>query len=276
MDRKRGKLDLSQLFQKISSKDLIGSEQQGTDLIYNVIGFIPACDFVDNAMLISNLGYLLSQKGLNTCIVDFKVFFPNMYQFLDVPPVKKSSGLIKVLKSDKVDFREEIQTTKYERLYLLSPSPQDLIEEYFDFEFDHIERVISTLKNMFDIVLLDIPNNPPLEFCLGAMKYCHVGFFTATERMEAVNNMVKLLDYASSVGISTAKFMSVVLMNLQDIEFDYKVMEETGLKLVAALPLVKDAVARAHEGKLYVKDNPLLNKHFTKDIQKLAKLLAGE
>ncbi|GGH10969.1 ATPase [Paenibacillus segetis] len=269
MDRKE-EVGIDQIFQKISSKDLIGAELQDSELIYSVIGFIPSCDFVDNAMIISNLAYLLSQKGLNTCVVDLKVFYPNLYQFLDVEPTKKATGLIKVLKSDKVDFREELQKTKYERLYLLSPSPQDLIEEYFDFEFEHIERVISTLKHMFDIVLIDIPNNPPLEFCLAAMKYCHIGYFMATERMEAVNNMVKLLDYASSVGISTAKFMSVILMNLQSIEFDYKVLQETGFQISAAFPLVKDATARAHKGKLYVKDNPLLNKHFRKEMHKLA------
>lgn len=80
------------------------------------------------------------------------------------------------MKSDKVDFRDELQQTKYDKLFLLTPSPQDLMEEYFDFEFENIERVITTLKQMFDIVLIDIPNNPPLEFCLGAMKYCHIGF----------------------------------------------------------------------------------------------------
>ena len=51
------------------------------------------------------------------------------------------------------------------------------MEEYFDFEFENVERVINTLKSIFDVVLIDIPNNPPLEFCLGAVKYCHMGFF---------------------------------------------------------------------------------------------------
>jgi len=275
VDRKRG-LGIDSIFQKISSKDLVGAELQENNLIYSVVGFIPACDGVDNAMLISNLGYLLSQKGLNTCVVDLKVFYPNLYQFLDVPAHKKGQGLIKVLKSDKVDFRDELQRTKYEKLFLLSASPQDLMEEYFDFEFGNLERVITTLKQMFDIVLIDIPNNPPLEFCLGAMKYCHIGFFTATERMEATINMVKLLDYAKSVGISTAKFTSVVMMNIQHIEFDYKVMKDMGFNIVSVLPLVKDAVVRAHEGRLYIKDNPLINKYFKKEIQKLADRLADQ
>lgn len=88
MDRRRG-LGLDSIFQKISSKDLVGAELQENNLIYSVVGFIPACDGVDNAMLISNLAYLISQKGLNTCVVDLKVFYPNIYQFLDVPTQKK-------------------------------------------------------------------------------------------------------------------------------------------------------------------------------------------
>ncbi|WP_310551568.1 hypothetical protein [Paenibacillus glufosinatiresistens] len=275
MDRKR-RIGLDSIFQKISSKDLVGAELQENSLIYSVVGFLPATDCTDNALLISNLAYLLSQKGLNTCVVDLKVFYPNLYQYLDAAPPKRGSGLLRLLKSDKVDFRDELIETKYERLYLLSPSQQDLMEEYFDFEFGHLERVIDTLKSMFDLVLIDIPNNPPLEFCLGAMKFCHIGFFTAAERMEAAVNMVKLLDFAQSVGISTAKFMSVVMMNLQNIEFDYKVMREMGFQIAAALPLVKEATVCAHDGRLYIKDSPIVNKYFKRDIQKLADRLADQ
>jgi cellulose biosynthesis protein BcsQ len=267
---------LGSILNKISPSDLVGAELQDSKLMYSVIGFLPSSDFVDNALLLSNLGYVLAKKGLNTCILDLKVFYPNAYHFLDVPPQKRSRGLIKVLKSDKIDFREEIQSTKYERLYLLSPSPLDLFEEYYDFEFSHLERVISTLKHAFDVVLIDIPNNPPLEFCLAAMKYCHIGFFTASERVEAVSNMVKLLDYAASVGISTAKFTSVVFLNLLDLGYDFKTLEQSGFKIVAALPFDKAAYSMALEGRLYVKDNPLINKYFKRELQRLAALIADD
>ena len=273
MDRERKKLD--NILTRISPKELLGAELHGSELIYNVIGFIPTSDFVDNAMLISNLGYLISQKGLNTCIVDFKVFYPNLFQFLNVPPNKKGTGLIKLLKNDRVDFREEIQATKYDHLYLLSPSPQDLIEEYFDFSFDHIDRVISNLKNMFDIVLIDVPNNPPLEFCLGAMKYCHMGFLTGSERVETIGNAMKLLDFASSVGISTAKFNNIILTNVLNLTYDYKVFNDAGFKIIAALPLVKLAYSRALEGRLYVKDNPIMDKYYYKNIEVIIKVLTN-
>lgn len=275
MDR-REELKLDQILQKISPKDMMAAELQDSKLIYSVIGFIPACDMADNAILISNLGYLLAQKGLNTCIVDLKVFQPNLFHYLDVEPNKQGRGLIRVLKSDKADFREEIKPTKYERLYVLAPSSHDLIEEYLDFEFEHLERVMNTLKGMFDIILLDIPNNPPLELCLGAMKCSHIGFFTASERIEALSNMVRLLDFAASVGISTAKFTSVILMNLQDLRFDYKGLGEYGFNIAAALPLVKAAYAASLEGKLYVKDSALVNKFFIKELRRLADILGKQ
>lgn len=274
MDRQSNKI--STILNKISPRDRIGMEMQGSKLIYSVIGFVPACDFVDNSILIANLSYLIAQKGLNTCVVDFKVFYPNLYQALDAQPPKKGHGLMKVLKSDKIDVRDEISATKYDRLYLFSPSPQDLMEEYFDFDFDAIERVINTLKEMFDIVLIDIPNNPPLEFCLAAMKFCHVGFFTASERLDAYINTIKLLDFIESIGISTTKFTNLIFMNLQGMEFDYEVFKNSKLNIVAALPLIKTLVSNSFEGKLYIKDDPLLNKRFKKQMNQLVEMLLNQ
>lgn len=267
---------LKSIIRKISPKELVGSELQDQKLIYSVIGFIEASDYADNALLLSNLGYTLAKRGLHTCMVDLKVFYPNLHYFLNTQTKARGEGLIKLLKSDKHDFREEISATPFERLYLLSPSPQDLVEEYFDFEIAQVERVIATLKQMFDVVLLNIPNNPPLEFCLGAMKASHFGFFTAAERLDAAANMMKLLDFASSVGISTAKFTSVIFTNVLGANFDYKILEQSGFKTIATLPMVRAATELALDGKLYVKDNPLVHKHFLRGIEKIADLIAND
>lgn len=122
MDRKEVK-KLESIFRKISSKELVGAEFRDSPLIYSVIGFLPACEGTDQAMLIGNLGYLLAQQGFNTCIVDFKVFNPNLYYLFGVDPPARGKGLIRVLKSDKADMREDIDPTSEENLYLLSPVP---------------------------------------------------------------------------------------------------------------------------------------------------------
>ena len=55
-------------------------------------------------------------------------------------------------------------------------------------------------------------------------------------------------------------------MNIQDINYDHKAISEFGLNIVAALPYVKAAYAYSLEGKLYVRDNPLINRYFLKQI----------
>ena len=154
MARFEGGLGVKRLFEKLTPQEESDLEKKNNHVIlYNVIGFMAASEFADNGAIISNVGYLLGEKGLNTCIVDFKVFYPTLYNYLDVYPNEKGRGLLNILKDDKADIRKHINSTKYKQLYLLSPSPYDLIEEYLDFKFEHIERVIEELKEIFDLVI---------------------------------------------------------------------------------------------------------------------------
>ena len=257
---------LGELVRKTTPREQLDLDIQGSQLMYSVFGFVPATDCTDNVILLSNLGYALSQQGYNVCLLDFKVFYPNLYLYLDIPHNPKGRGLLAVLKDDKADLREQINKTKYDRLYILSPSPQDLMEEYFDFEMEQVSFVIDALKKTFDIVLIDIPNIPPLEFCLGAIKHSHVGFFTAAERVDALSGITRLLDFADSLGISVKKFTNVIVTNFQNVKFDFSSLEKLKFHITACLPLVKGAVTDALEGKLYLKDNPLVNSAYKKGL----------
>ena len=257
---------LGELAGKTTPREQLDLDIQGSQLMYSVFGFVPATDCTDNVILLSNLGYALSQQGYNVCLLDFKVFYPNLYLYLDIPHNPKGQGLLTVIKDDKADLREQINKTKYDRLFLLSPSPQDLMEEYFDIEMEKVSFVIESLKKTFDIVLIDIPNIPPLEFCLGAMKHSHVGFFTAAERVDALSGITRLLDFADSLGISVKKFTNVIFTNLQHVKFDFSSLEKLGFGIIACLPMVKGAITDALEGKLYLKDNPLVSGAYKKGL----------
>ena len=272
----RAKEIANNLLERALQRDQFDADMHDNKLLYSVFGFIAATDFTDNAILLSNLGYVLAQQDFNVCLLDLKVFYPNLYLYLDVAQNTRGTGLLKVLKDDKADLKEEIKPTKYPNLYLLSASPQDLMEEYFDFSIDKISGTIETLKKHFDIILIDIPNNPPLEFCLGAMKQSHTGFFSASERIDAISNITRLLDFADSLGISAAKFANIIFMNLQDIKYDFSMIKKMRLNVVAGLPLVKGAAADALEGKLYIKDNTLVNGLYKKELVKVVNMITEQ
>jgi len=257
---------LGELINKTTPREQLDLDVQGSRLMFNVFGFIPATDCTDNAILLSNLGYALSQQGYNVCLLDFKVFQPNIYLYLDIPHNPRGRGLLNVLKDDRADLREQVNQTKYDRLYLLSPSPQDLMEEYFDFEMEQVAFVIESLKKSFDIVMIDIPYIPALEFCLAAMKQSHIGFFTASERVDALSGITRLLDFADSLGMGVRKFTNVIFTNLRHVKFDFNSLEKLRFNIVACLPMVKGAVTDALDGKLYLKDNTLVNSEYRKGL----------
>ena len=238
----------------------------------NVAAFIPACDFAENGQLISNLGYSLAKCGFNVCAADFKVFYPNLFNWLNVGPNKKGEGLMRLLKNYRNDIKSVITPTPEKNLFLLSPSPYDSIESYYSFEFRHIEAVINVLRENFDIVLIDVPNNPPLEFCLGAMMNCMQGFFTAAQRSDVLADMIKLLRHAGSVGVSEAKFLEVLFMNAHESAFDYSAFRANSFSVAAKLPFVKEAWECPLEGKLYLRDAQIVNKIYANELQKIVNI----
>ena len=90
MDRKES---INEIFERISPKTDYCDERHMNLLVNGVAGFMPATDGTDNGVLISNIAYVFAQSGFNTCVVDLKVFYPNLYNYLDVAPNKKSRGL---------------------------------------------------------------------------------------------------------------------------------------------------------------------------------------
>jgi MinD-like ATPase involved in chromosome partitioning or flagellar assembly len=264
------------IFERISPKDVKGMDLNTNRLIYSVIGFLQAADMTDNAVLIPNIAYALSEKDINICIVDFKVFSPNLYIYLDCKPEERGGGLMKVLRDDKADYRAYIRHTNLPKVYLLSPSPYDPMEDYFEFEIKQIDEIIANLKTMFDMVLIDIPNVPPLEFFVSSLQCAHMGFFTCAEKPESINNISKIIGFAESVGVNMSKFMNVIQVNQHNLVFDNSALERLGLNIRASLPFVKGALADALEAKIYLRDSALLNAYYNKEIRRLVTVLLGE
>jgi len=255
-----------------------------------VCGFIPVCDFVETGEIISNLAYILSTNGIVVCVVDFKVFYPNLSDWMGgVSFDKKGDGLIRLLNSDRTEVRSIARETEDKNVFMITPSPNDDIEDYFNFTLEDVARIISMLKETFDIVLIDIPNNPALEFSVGALMHCHRGFFVASERIDAPRNIQKLTEYAAKITGNIRSFNSIILARQQDLSYDVNALSETRigddrdgvkLRIAARLPFNREAQQCALDGKVYIRDGSLANRRmskagkvFTNEILKIANLI---
>ncbi len=269
----RRRIDLRGQLGKLSPKGKIYEELERGALLENIYGFIPAGDSTDISLLIANLGALLAGKGKSVCILDAKVFYPSVYKLVGCGAGPKGKGLLAAIKSEKADFREEITGTRHKNLYIMSASPSDTMEDYFDVKEDEVERIIAALKDMFDIVLIDIPNIPPLEFCYVSMKCCNMGFVVWSERIECPQNTSRLLHFINSIGIGASKFANVIISNEMGINYDRKVIDEMNLRLIAQIPFAQGVVDYSLEGKAYVAGSVLMDRRYSKSIYRLADII---
>ena len=248
-----------------------------------VVGLLPVCEFVENGEIIANLAYVIASRGFTVCVADFKVFYPNLFDWLGgVSSNKKAEGLIRLLHSDRTEVKDVAQKTDDEHVFLISPSPNDDIEDYLNFSIEDIKRVILLLKEAFDVVLIDIPNNPPLEFCLGALMHCQRGFFVTSERIESLRNIQKISEFALKVTDNIRSFNSIILARQQEFNYDINALsnidimsggEKNRAKVAAKIPCIKSAQECALEGKVYIRDGSFVNKVFAREISKLADIV---
>lgn len=239
-----------------------------------VAGFIPAGEFAEAGEVIANLAYVLSTRGVVVCAVDFKVFYPNLCDWLgSVSYEKKGDGLIRLLNSDKTEVRSIARETDDKNVFLIAPSPNDDIEDYLNFSVEDVARIITMLRETFDVVLIDIPNNPGLEFCIGAIMNCQKGFFIAPERVDASRNIQKLMDFAFRITNNARSFSNLIMAHQQSLVYDWSTLTDTlmgdekdgvKLRLIANVPFCRDAQQCALDGKVYIRDGSLINRNLAR------------
>jgi len=246
-----------------------------------VAGFVPACEFVEAAEIIANLAYVLSKRGVVVCVVDFKVFCPNLCDWMGgIAYDKKGNGLIRLLNSDRTEVRSIALETDEKNIFVIAPSPYDDIEDYLNISVDDVARTISMLKETFDVVLIDIPGNPCLEFFAGAMMGCQKGFFIASERVDAPRNLQKLMEFALRITNNARNFNNIILARQQGLVFDGGVLtgarfggdnDSVKMRLAASLPFSREAQQNALDGKVYIRDGSLVSR----SLSRAGKVFAG-
>lgn len=261
MDERRQ--EIKSIFSKFSGvKTRVYNELEAQKNIDNVFGFISSNENVEQSNLIANIAVSLAKQNYNVCVVDHKVFYPDLYKLLGCNPPPKGQGVLQLFRTDKAEYTDHILKTKHNNLFLLSASPQDLFEQYFDIELHAVARVIEELKQMFDYVIIDIPNNPPFEVCVGSIENINLGFFVWNEHIQCAQNTIKFLDYISSIGLSTAKLTNIILNNLYGLPFDKEIIRELGFRLVGQFPHRKEILNLSLDGKCYLTDATLIDKRY--------------
>lgn len=135
-------------FQKV----LINLDYVNIDGNYKVIQFTSTLASEGKTTFISNIAYLLGQRGKKVCLVDLDLRKPKVNRIFDVP---NQDGLTDYL-SGKIPYEKLIQSSKKLGIdYIVSGEKTTAIINVL--EANKLKELIQKLKENYDYVLLDTP-----------------------------------------------------------------------------------------------------------------------
>lgn len=261
---------LDKFFKGLSVDESVKEQIQSELIMDNVIGLMSINGGSGASTIAANTAHILSKYNLVEgksdtltdlviCVVDMNVFNPVQYQLLSVEGQEKGKGLLDALISGPGHVPENLIRVS-NTLSLLSASPFDDIYEYYDTTSESISQVIDYLKDHFDIVIIDIPNNPPSPFCYETLKWCNKVFAIWNEHVTIYQHTKRLIDFFNSIKIRN-KITHVIFNKktrtpLTADRID-ELVKKLGLKLLTIIPYSQDLVNDSLNGTLYIEQGIL-------------------
>jgi capsular exopolysaccharide synthesis family protein len=140
-----------------------------------------------------NLGAIMSIANKKTIILNLDMRKPTLHNKFEIPNNHGMSSLL----AGNVTLQEVIQNTKYNNLDVITsgpipPNPSELIQGPFT------EKVLSQLKEMYDVVILDTPPIGLVTDARTLMHYADMSLYVIRENYSR-KDFIKSVNYLASL-----------------------------------------------------------------------------
>lgn len=201
--------------------DVLKSLSRGTsediskefELIGNCFGFVGLKQGAGTSTLILELASAASSRGLHTCIVECNplsnFYLAKSHKYLD-----SSKGIPSINKrfiKHSCDIVDCLITVN-DYLKILSFGDTQ-ISETFNMDYKVLENTYQELKEIFDLVLMDIPNYPWIEPMLAAINCCSTVYSVIGFGTEGIYTHIKLKNSLTHAGLDT-KLNNLIIMGV--------------------------------------------------------------
>lgn len=210
-------------------------EKVSKQLLYDkVISFKGLANGVGTSTIVQSVASNIARKSnYSVCIIDTNYIYPTMYPML----VTGVDDTRKDLLDFKDDLTDIIIETNLKNVHLISMYNRTVIDMLSSKDNpDTMNALISAVKSYYDVVLIDLSNEPSMISTYGALKSNKI-FLIGDQSMRTIYNLRKVLNTLSTLGIPTVKSKNVVLNKVvRDVNANTnKVIIEAGLDMVGEI-----------------------------------------
>lgn len=221
----------------------------------NMVGFYTVKENSGCTTLVANTAYLIASTGKSVLVIDFHINHPGCFRYL-VPNLLSDdkSEKVKTL-NDKlinvgVPLPEFAHLSIVKGVYLLTASPDELVDKYCNMNEDYLDRILSEAASIYDYVIIDMDEDLRYETTTAALRNCDFIYTIITPQPECVEMVAKnnFTAYNASMGDS----FKFVIQNLVRDSTVTNILKGMELESIMAIPYC-EAVRKAGDNyKLFL------------------------
>lgn len=224
--------------------------------------------------VVANLADAMTRyHGKKTVVVDLVLSHGDLSMFFNVSPTYSILDLAKNAAKADYDFLHSLLVKHSSGVYLLAEPP--MIEDAGEITAMRVREVLSTLRSMFDIIVIDTPHQFD-DRTLTALEMSDTILLVTLLNLPSLKNTQKCLDLFGRIGLRDERVRLVISRYLPSNEIPKEKIEGI-LKTSVFATIPNDyptVISSINRGKLLREIGA--EKDVTKSFRHLADLLAGK
>lgn len=224
---------------------------QGKQIIDNVIMFTNVAGGTGASTIASNVAYAISTVGLSVIMVDMNIMFPVQHTALGINQELDKKDLVSNLNG--VGTIAECIESK-NRIHLLFANNRQLNDEIACNEkipVENFSKLIASLRNYYDVVILDCPMNINSLLINQAMFEADSIYTVWDEGSASVINTEKVRRNLGLTGIDAYTKMRIIINKRTNVQLSKGAISRLNLELIGVLPFSVDVIDNSLRGRIF-------------------------
>lgn len=224
---------------------------QGKQVIDNVIMFTNVAGGTGASTIASNVAYAISTVGLSVLMIDMNIMFPVQHAALGIDQEIDKKDLVACLNGTGT-IAECIESKA--KVHLLFANNRQLNDEIACNEkipVENFSKMIATLRNYYDVVIIDCPMNINSLLVNQAMFEADSIYTVWDEGSASVINTEKVRRNLGLTGIDAYTKMRIIINKRTNVQLSKGAISRLNLELIGILPFSVDVIDNSLRGRIF-------------------------
>lgn len=233
--------------------DLSGGEAvQKRKLIDNVLLFTNASGGTGVTTIVQNVAQICKSKGLRVLVIDLHILYPMQDQIFGVEAMMTRPDLTGYLLGKNDLKKAIINDGNFSILFSNNRTLMDSINCEDDSAIANFTNMLDTLRKMYDIILIDCPNDIDHTLINTAIYSCDHVYIVWDEGLPSILNTEKVRRALAYTGVDSYTKMSVILNKRTDVTYSNFPFKRLNIELDQILPFDPSVVECQLKNQIFV------------------------